>query len=235
MKTAIAKDEEREARARRLWEMRVRAGFKSAASAAKHFKWVYSTYAGHENGDRAYDENDELIYAEAYGTTPSYLRTGNLNSSSANARQLLGKFSDIIHVPLLDVTDLDTFEHVIMTGEFPADRVARTEPLPSLIKAGPNTYALAVIDDAMAEAKPRLDQGSIGYFDPDADIATGHVVAATVKGYPQVVLRKYRLMPSIDGARRFDLIATNSDYPSFSSVEHEINLRGRLVGVWVPA
>lgn len=60
----------------RLKEARLAAGFETAASAAKHFGWNPSTYAGHENGFRGYKLRDAEKYADAFSTTADWLLLG---------------------------------------------------------------------------------------------------------------------------------------------------------------
>ena len=60
----------------RLKQARERAGFKTSKAAAKHFKWIYTTYNAHENGQNGYDEETAAIYAKAYGVTKEWLMLG---------------------------------------------------------------------------------------------------------------------------------------------------------------
>jgi SOS-response transcriptional repressor LexA len=159
------------------------------------------------------------------------LLTGNLNGNLLNPGGLLEILSGIRHVPLLDVSDIPFFRFVM--AEDKAMLAGRgIEPLPSHIKAGPRAYALKIADEAMSGGKPSLDRGDIAYFDPDADIETGCIVAAIIDGYPIIALRKYRVTVSTNAEPAFELIAANADYPSFSSSTHRVNLIGRLIGRW---
>lgn len=225
----------------RLRKARLAAGFKSAMRAAMTKGWPYSTYAGHENGTRAFSERDALIYGVAFGVSPDYLigkvtqdlQSGNSKDNPVNTGNLLEIFHAIKRVPLIDNFDLATFER-IMIGEDPISPDGKTEPLPSNIKAGTRSVAISVIDDAMASGRPSLGQGDIGFFDPDAEVTTGNIVAASIVGYPAIAFRRFKLMVGLGGKPHFELIPASQDYPAFSSAEHEINLLGRLIGIWSP-
>lgn len=226
-------DAERAAMAVRLRECRETAGFKRAVHAAEKHGWTYPTYASHEKGTRGFKLRDALIYAAAFKTTADYLLTGNLNSISLNDGQLLEIFRGIRRIPLLKISDLMTFKR-ISTGEIPTSPAGESEPLPTAIAAGPRAFALRVFDKAMAGSAPSLELGYIAYFDPDIAPVTGNIVAALIDGYPILALRKYREMVGEGGQAHFDLVAANEDFPSFSSAKHNINLVGRLIGIWMP-
>lgn len=50
----------------RLREARKRAGYRSAAAAARRFGWTESTYASHENGQTPVPKEEAVIYAKAF-------------------------------------------------------------------------------------------------------------------------------------------------------------------------
>ncbi|WP_162241573.1 helix-turn-helix transcriptional regulator [Methylobacterium sp. Leaf117] len=60
----------------RIREARARAGFSSAAEAARRLNMSYGTYSSHENGLRGVKEQDLVRYARAFGVTVEWLRTG---------------------------------------------------------------------------------------------------------------------------------------------------------------
>lgn len=60
----------------RLRKARVKAGFKSARSAAVRFGWAVSTYGAHENGQNEFGPEAASEYASAFKTTPGWLLTG---------------------------------------------------------------------------------------------------------------------------------------------------------------
>lgn len=55
-----------QARAGRLREARMAAGFRSAAAAAQRNRWVEATYRSHENGTRKIDDEDAERYASGF-------------------------------------------------------------------------------------------------------------------------------------------------------------------------
>jgi DNA-binding XRE family transcriptional regulator len=66
--------ETKKKRAERLREARLRAGYTSAAAAARQFRWTKPTYAGHENGSRTFSWEDAQRYAKAFKVEPLWLR-----------------------------------------------------------------------------------------------------------------------------------------------------------------
>lgn len=59
-------DEIRIARASRLRQYRISAGFESASAAAGRYRWVASTLRSHENGTRPIGDDDAQKYAEKF-------------------------------------------------------------------------------------------------------------------------------------------------------------------------
>jgi hypothetical protein len=59
--------------AARLRDARIRAGFKSAAAAARANEWPEGAYRHHENGTRGFDIKQAFTYAQAFDTNPRYL------------------------------------------------------------------------------------------------------------------------------------------------------------------
>lgn len=64
--------------AERLREARIRAGYKTARAAAERVAVPYPTYAGHENGNRAYEPDDAARYGRAFNARPEWLLFGDL-------------------------------------------------------------------------------------------------------------------------------------------------------------
>jgi hypothetical protein len=62
--------------ATRLKRARIEAGFRTARIAAESLGIAYPTYAGHENGYRAFDSNDAIIYAKRFKVPLEWLLTG---------------------------------------------------------------------------------------------------------------------------------------------------------------
>jgi len=64
--------------ASRLREARERAGFRNVKEGAARVAVSYPTYAGHENGNRAYSVEDAVKYGKAFHVRPEWLLYGNL-------------------------------------------------------------------------------------------------------------------------------------------------------------
>lgn len=62
----------------RLKEARLRAGYKTAKAGAERVAIPYPTYAGHENGSRAYEPDDASRYARAFNVRREWLLFGDL-------------------------------------------------------------------------------------------------------------------------------------------------------------
>lgn len=69
----LKKQDLKKIRAQRLRDARKAAGFKSMAAAARQFRWTESTYFSHEDGRRAFDEDDAAKYAPAFGVSIAHL------------------------------------------------------------------------------------------------------------------------------------------------------------------
>jgi hypothetical protein len=67
---------EKEARAARLREARIAAGFADATKAAERFGWHVVTYRSHENAIRGLKSSIVARYAKAYKVSFTWLATG---------------------------------------------------------------------------------------------------------------------------------------------------------------
>lgn len=61
----------------RLREARIKAGFKSAADAARRHGWRTPTYSAHENGTRNLSRENAATYAAAFAVDPAWLLFGD--------------------------------------------------------------------------------------------------------------------------------------------------------------
>lgn len=221
--------------AQRLRAARVRL-FKSATAAAQSNGWIGSTYAAHERGARGYRLEEALAYGEAFGVDPEYLLYGKVNEGKTDYANNSGDLPELFHVtrkvPHLDICDLDIFG-TLMNGKRPKSKTGLETPLPSSIQAGPRAYSVTIEDRALAGAKPSLEPGMIGFFDPDRGYSTGDIVAAIVEGFPSLVCRKFRLL--VEGGKTVsELASLDPDCQTFRSDSHRMQIVGRLVGLFVP-
>lgn len=60
----------------RLRQARIRAGYKSAAEAARRLAMPYGTYSGHENGNRGFKTEDLIKYSRVFNVSLSWLIDG---------------------------------------------------------------------------------------------------------------------------------------------------------------
>jgi phage repressor protein C with HTH and peptisase S24 domain len=63
----------------RLKQARIRAGFKSAAAAARRYSWNKNTYTSNENGNRKLSREAAEEYAQKFRVTLDWLLTGKGN------------------------------------------------------------------------------------------------------------------------------------------------------------
>ncbi|MER8979277.1 LexA family transcriptional regulator [Mesorhizobium sp. M0870] len=93
----------------RLREARLQAGFKSATKAAEKLKVPGGTYAGHENGSRAFDTETAQQYAKAFNVRVAWLMFGELpaNLQADDVREM-------VRVPLdeWDPAEPDHVSHI---------------------------------------------------------------------------------------------------------------------------
>lgn len=67
--------------AHRLKEAREKAGFKTAADAARSIGANPVTYTAHESGGREYDRHTALLYAKNFGVHPAWLYFGTVQNA----------------------------------------------------------------------------------------------------------------------------------------------------------
>ncbi|MDO4683780.1 MAG: S24 family peptidase [Lautropia sp.] len=90
----------------------------------------------------------------------------------------------------------------------------------------PHTFACRVRDTSM---QPACLPGDLVIVDPNAPIAPGAMIAATV-GDTAIVIRKYRVRSiAEDGAEVFELIPLNEDYPILRSTNTPTEVLGAIV------
>jgi transcriptional regulator with XRE-family HTH domain len=83
-------DTSKEAVAMRLEKARIKAGYESAAAAARAFGWVEGTYRSNENGQRMPSRKALRKYAKAFNEDFDFLETGvRTNLKRLDERQIL--------------------------------------------------------------------------------------------------------------------------------------------------
>lgn len=96
----------------RLRAARLRAGYKSATKAAEALKVPGGTYAGHENGSRAFDSETGQQYANAFRVRVAWLMFGEQPASLQ--ADMIDEVREMVRVPLdeWDPAEPDHASHV---------------------------------------------------------------------------------------------------------------------------
>lgn len=84
----------------RLREARIRAGFKSAAAAARANGWKEAAYRHHENGTRGFDLKSAIMYANAFGANFRYILGLDPAFDAAGVHELVNVFEPTPDVKL---------------------------------------------------------------------------------------------------------------------------------------
>jgi transcriptional regulator with XRE-family HTH domain len=79
----------------RLRHARVLAQYDGPAEAARAFGWVYSTYAGHENGSRGIKLGTLRGYAAAFGVSFSWLAEGKGEARPTGAKKVSERWQEM--------------------------------------------------------------------------------------------------------------------------------------------
>lgn len=88
------------------------------------------------------------------------------------------------------------------------------------------TFALKIVGDSM---EPDFRAGDVIIVDPEIEPAPGEFVVAK-NGDHEATFKKYRpTLMSHDGKQEFELVPLNNDYPTMSSVKHNIQIIGTMV------
>lgn len=130
----------------RLREARIKAGFKSARSAALRHGWVPSTYSSHENGQTAVPKDDAETYSRAFGVAPEWILY-NRGGSKAARREKPAQ------------VDLIGFVSAGRTSFAPAGKLGRVDAPDG---SGPSTVAVEIRGDSLG---PAFDNWLVFYDD----------------------------------------------------------------------
>ncbi len=107
----------------RLKDARIRAGFKSAAAAARAHGWTESAYRHHENGTRGFDMETAITYANAYKANARYLFGLDPAFDTAGVSELFNNVFD----PTPDVARRSLFIRVLRSM-FGIELVSEIDP-----------------------------------------------------------------------------------------------------------
>ncbi|TYO91452.1 helix-turn-helix protein [Oceanicella actignis] len=132
----------------RLRLARERAGFETAAEAARRFGWQIVTYRHHENGTRGFRRPDALKYARAFRVSPEWLLFGTGGPEKKS-------------VPLVGYVGAGAEIFTLDEGVGALDEV---DPPPGI---GPEAVAVRVRGDSMW---PRYMDGDVLIYDRHAPL-----------------------------------------------------------------
>jgi transcriptional regulator with XRE-family HTH domain len=200
----------------------------SAEQLAKQVDYSTGTIWHHENGTRNILSLAARKYANALGVTDDLILNGQgFNQEIEKTSNILTRKVALLRVPLLSSRDIDKF-HAIAGGARPMseETVFASIDLPE----GHRVYSVLMPDAAMAGSDPKkaIFPDETVFINPDATYKAGDVVAATMPGYEEILIRKYRRVGTdATGAEEFDLVPLNPD----ESAERQAGQRGaKIVG-----
>jgi SOS-response transcriptional repressor LexA len=206
--------------AERLRDCRIKAGYRSARSAAIDMGWHPTTYGSHENGNRTLTRDAAERYADGYGVTAGFLLYGKEGKIVD-----LGQSANVRSVPIFAEEDGPALLSYITAAALPHD--TRRYPMPNDGDEGlpSRAFAFLVSSPDMICRPPILGERSFNPGDvvvaaPDSEVRAGDFVICRIdKGL--VALRKLR------GAHT--LAPLNHDYETVNVETHHARILGRVV------
>lgn len=218
--------------ATKLRQLRLAAGFESAAAAARRYGWSLNTYKSHENGTRPISKKAAAMYANAYKVLEGWLLynsgpkhplpesrpevyKGELTSQPVDERSSISGQIGLAHraIPRLSweimasVTNID--QAIAEATDFylvPAD-----DRLPPL------SFAMKIPDDSMLATNGPSDnsfrRGDDVLFTPHKPVSPGDFVLAKIFARNETVFRQYREIGyDKQGRRLVTLHALNANW-----------------------
>lgn len=216
-----------EARANRLKQARIDAGYDSVKDAAEALGVGYPTYAGHENGSRGIKNDAAKRYARKFKVSTSWLLFGD-DSSQTSTDAPIGIPNLDIHAGLgnggLGYVEVDPEtmrpKPEYTTGDwiFPSDVGARIGVLKG-------KYAFPVEGDSMS---PTIEGGSIVFVDTQRAFPSppGLFVVDTGDGR---LVKRVELVPRSENIR---IISDNEKYGSYEFHREDVQVFGRVIAVF---
>lgn len=188
----------------RLQKARERAGFETAADAARAFGWGLSTYAAHENGTRGIRTDVAERYAKAFRVKPAYITHGE---GPQKAQQ---KASGARTVPLVGMVGAGAeAEFYPLSGEH--------DEVPAPPDATDQTVAVEIRGSSLG---PALDRWLVFYDDVHRPVADALIGQLCVVG-----LRDGRIMVKVLQRSKtkglFHLLSNAADTPPILDAEVE--------------
>lgn len=220
-------------KAERLKAARQKAGFTSAADAARAFGWTESAYRHHENGTRDFGPDAAKKYGRAFKAKPGWL----LGLDSVDGEPPLPSREESL------VVNGSVEAGVWRTSEaWDDERTFVIEGIPSPVP-GAKRFGLVVVGRSMdLHYEPDTVLDCVSIFDTPAKPQTGdHVICEWVRadGLRELTVKEYR---EEDG--RYWLVPKSTD-PKFKPVEYsgpdvehpdesEIKVIGFVVSAYPP-
>jgi SOS-response transcriptional repressor LexA len=216
----------------RLRALRIKAGFKSARSAALGMGWHPTTYASHENGHRPLTEQAARLYATGYKVSPIYLLTG-LEPDYENTVPAVGKLK---YLPLF--TDRDNTEVVAFASHGTVPPGVRSYAVPDdRNELTTNSFAFEISGLDMVNRPPiagerSFNPGDVVIVAPNTRINAGDFLLCRINGGAGLLLRKWRPVVPAHGVVAIDngvLVPLNSDYQPIDAAALHATPVGRVV------
>jgi SOS-response transcriptional repressor LexA len=196
-------------KAERLRAAREKAGYSSAADAARAYGWKEAAYRHHENGTRGFGPDAASKYGRAFKTTPGWLLgLDNVDRVAPSRPQQEDRL----------VVNGSVEAGVWRSSEaWDDDRTFIIEGVPSLVP-GAKRFGLVVVGRSMDEHyEPDTVLDCISIFDTDIKPQTGdHVICQCTRpdGLRELTVKEYR-----EEHRRYWLVP-KSTKPEFKPIEY---------------
>lgn len=192
----------------RLRDARLKAGFSSAAAAARRFGWVYSTYVGHENGSRLITRDAGEEYSQAFKMTLDYLMRGKGRSPIRQNKTDNKSLSMPKEIYIFSTTDVQSFR-LIRDGSSPeSEKMTTIQNVTGLLSNVPaelpkRLYALHQPDRSMVQdVHPSIPPGTTVLIDPDRPPEPAEIAHAVIMDRQDSVIRRLKRVnvPAAAGA-----------------------------------
>lgn len=212
----------------RLRKLREAKGYEGPAEAARAFGWNEHTYKSHENGVRGVRLPAAQKYAKAFGSTPSYILTGDIGAPSLPA------LSEVGIVSVLGEAAAGMFR----SGNWTPDDDAEIPALPRKGIPASKQYALRVDGPSVNKRIPDGMYAICAQFDAYPGGATmGSLVHVTRQDGDlfEHTIKELRL------TSQGMVLMPVSDHPDFqepvalgSTPESTVEIKGVVIGVFQP-
>lgn len=203
-------DDDQSARAKRLREARLFAGYEDLASVYVKFpRWKPNSYKSHENGNGAFSFKNALKYAEAFGVNPTWLYSGQgpmvsvrppaLQESEEVARLRLERRV----VPPVGYVGAGALAHYYATTDSGLGEVDAPD------NANENTVAVEIRGSSLG---PLFEQWLVFYDEVRSPVTADMLHRLCIVGLPDDRVLVKQIKPA-GAPNRFHLVSNTSDEP----------------------